>query len=64
MTEVAHVNDPHQAPSVIRQLLEKLAISYNEVMAGKSLQPACKVQAVLVGDAVGALLILFPQSQL
>ncbi|WP_328589145.1 YbaK/EbsC family protein, partial [Pseudomonas savastanoi] len=64
MTEVAHVNDPQHAPSVIRQLLEKLAISYNEVMDNKSLPPARKVQAVLVEDAVGALLILFPQSQL
>ncbi|EPM88231.1 hypothetical protein A3SM_04994, partial [Pseudomonas syringae pv. actinidiae ICMP 18886] len=64
MTEVAHVNDSHHAPPVIRQLLEKLAISYNEVMDDKSLPPARKVQAVLVEDAVGALLILFPQSQL
>jgi len=64
MTEVAHVNDSHQAPSVIRQLLEKLAISYTEVMEDKHLQPSRKVQAVLVEDAVGALLILFPQSQL
>ncbi|ELQ13096.1 MULTISPECIES: aminoacyl-tRNA deacylase and HDOD domain-containing protein [Pseudomonas] len=64
MTEVAHVNDPHHAPPVIRQLLEKLAISYNEVVDEKTLPPARKVQAVLVEDAVGALLILFPQSQL
>ncbi len=64
MTEVAHVNDPHHAPSVIRQLLEKLAISYSEVVDEKNLPPARKVQAVLVEDAVGALLILFPQSQL
>ena len=64
MTEVAHVDDSHHAPSVIRQLLEKLAISYNEVVDDKNLQPARKVQAVLVEDAVGALLILFPQSQL
>ncbi|KQQ53823.1 histidine kinase [Pseudomonas sp. Leaf127] len=64
MTEVAHVNDAHHAPSVIRQLLEKLAISYREVSDDATLPVARKVQAVLVEDAVGALLILFPQSQL
>lgn len=64
MTEVAHVNDAHHAPSVIRQLLEKLAISYQEVSDHPSLPAVRKVQAVLVEDAVGALLILFPQNQL
>ncbi|GAB7530548.1 aminoacyl-tRNA deacylase and HDOD domain-containing protein [Pseudomonas sp. 3A(2025)] len=64
MTEVAHVNDAHHAPSVIRQLLEKLAISYQEVSDHPSLPSERKVQAVLVEDAVGALLILFPQNQL
>ncbi|MCV4261884.1 aminoacyl-tRNA deacylase and HDOD domain-containing protein [Pseudomonas capsici] len=64
MTEVAHVDDSHQAPSVIRQLLEKMAIGYNEVLDDASLPASRKVQAVLVEDAVGALLILFPQNQL
>jgi HD-like signal output (HDOD) protein/prolyl-tRNA editing enzyme YbaK/EbsC (Cys-tRNA(Pro) deacylase) len=64
MTEVAHVSDSHQAPSVIRQLLEKMSIRYREVVDSPALPPERKVQAVLVEDAVGALLILFPQSQL
>ncbi|MEG5265052.1 HDOD domain-containing protein [Pseudomonas sp. JDS28PS106] len=64
MTEVAHVSDSHQAPSVIRQLLEKLSISYREVVDSPSLPAGRKVQTVLVEDAVGALLILFPQNQL
>jgi prolyl-tRNA editing enzyme YbaK/EbsC (Cys-tRNA(Pro) deacylase) len=64
MTEVAHVDDAPHAPTVIRQLLGKLAISYSEVVEDTHLPAARKVQAVLVEDAVGALLILFPQNQL
>jgi HD-like signal output (HDOD) protein/prolyl-tRNA editing enzyme YbaK/EbsC (Cys-tRNA(Pro) deacylase) len=64
MTEVAHVDEAPHAPSVIRQLLGKLGISYSEVNEGPQLPSERKVQAVLVEDAVGALLILFPQSQL
>ena len=64
MTEVAHVDDAPHAPTVIRQLLGKLAISYSEVLESTRLPAERKVQAVLVEDAVGALLILFPQNQL
>ncbi|WP_341521799.1 HDOD domain-containing protein [Pseudomonas sp. G.S.17] len=64
MTEVAHVDDAPHAPTVIRQLLGKLAISYSEVLEDTHLPAERKVQAVLVEDAVGALLILFPQNQL
>jgi len=64
MTEVAHVDAAQHAPSVIRQLLGKLAISYREIPNDASLPATQKVQAVLVDDAVGALLILFPQSHL
>jgi HD-like signal output (HDOD) protein/prolyl-tRNA editing enzyme YbaK/EbsC (Cys-tRNA(Pro) deacylase) len=64
MTEVAHVDEAPHAPAVIRQLLGKLAINYREVSEDPSLPRARKIQAVLVEDAVGALLILFPQSQL
>ena len=64
MTEVAlDIATPH-APSVIRLLLGKLAISYNEVIDQPGLPAARKVQAVLLDDAVGALMVLFPQSQL
>ncbi|SEQ58023.1 HD-like signal output (HDOD) domain, no enzymatic activity [Pseudomonas sp. NFACC02] len=64
MTEVAHIDATQHAPSVIRQLLGKAAINYREVMDDETLTTTQKVQAVLVHDSVGALLILFPQSQL
>ncbi|WP_268798832.1 HDOD domain-containing protein [Pseudomonas huanghezhanensis] len=64
MTEVAHVDPTTRASSVVRQLLGKLAINCREVMADKHIPMAQKVQAVLVDDSVGALLILFPQSHL
>jgi HD-like signal output (HDOD) protein/prolyl-tRNA editing enzyme YbaK/EbsC (Cys-tRNA(Pro) deacylase) len=64
MTEVAQIDATQHAPSVIRQLLGKAAISYREVMDDDTLPSAQKVQAILVHDSVGALLILFPQNQL
>lgn len=64
MSEVAHATAPPTAPSVIRDLLAKLAISYTQVTEHPGLNPARKVQAVLLDDAVGALMVLFPQSQL
>jgi HD-like signal output (HDOD) protein/prolyl-tRNA editing enzyme YbaK/EbsC (Cys-tRNA(Pro) deacylase) len=64
MTEVAHVDATPHAPSVIRQLLGKLAINYREVMDDGKIPAAQKIQAVLVDDAVGALLILFPKNHL
>jgi HD-like signal output (HDOD) protein/prolyl-tRNA editing enzyme YbaK/EbsC (Cys-tRNA(Pro) deacylase) len=64
MTEVAHVDATPHAPTVIRQLLGKLAINYREVMDDKVRPPAQKVQAVLVDDSVGTLLVLFPQNHL
>ena len=64
MSEVALATTPLTAPPVIRALLAKLAISYTEVAEQPGLNPAQKVQAVLLEDAVGALMVLFPQSQL
>ncbi|MFJ3483925.1 aminoacyl-tRNA deacylase and HDOD domain-containing protein [Pseudomonas sp. NPDC090202] len=64
MTEVAQIDATQHAPSVIRQLLGTAAISYREVMDDETLPAAQKVQAILVGDSVGAMLILFPQNQL
>ncbi|MFC6336124.1 HDOD domain-containing protein [Pseudomonas sp. CCM 7891] len=64
MTEVALATAPLTAPSVIRVLLEKLAISYTEVAERPGLNAARKVQAVLLDDTAGALMVLFPQSQL
>eukprot|EP01034_Spumella_vulgaris_P046971 gene46971-58598_t len=64
MSEVAHATAPPTAPPVIRDLLAKLAVNYTEVTDHPGLNPARKVQAVLLDDAVGALMVLFPQSQL
>ena len=64
MTEAAlNAATPH-APSVIRLLLEKLGIAYREVPEHARLPAAAKVQAVLLDDERGALMVLFPQSQL
>ncbi len=64
MTEAALVPESPHAPSVIRLLLEKVGIGFDEVLERPGLNPARKVQAVLLHDAVGALMVLFPQSQL
>jgi len=64
MTEVAlEAASPH-APLVIQQMLDKLAIKYMEVPEHLAKDAERKVQAVLLADAVGALMVLFPQSQL
>ena len=64
MTEAAlNAATPH-APSVIRLLLEKLGIAYREVPEHARLPAAAKVQAVLLDDERGALMVLFAQSQL
>ncbi|MGH8465665.1 MAG: YbaK/EbsC family protein, partial [Pseudomonas sp.] len=64
MTEVALDTATPHAPSVIRLLLEKLGIAYREVLDHPHLLPERKVQAVLLDDEVGALMVLFPQNQL
>ena len=62
MSEVALATAPLTAPPVIRALLAKLAIPYTEVLEQPGLNPARKVQAVLLEDAVGALMVLFPKA--
>ena len=64
MTEAALATESPHAPSVIRLLLDKLGIAYEEVLDHHGLNASRKVQAVLLDDAVGALMVLFPQSQL
>ncbi|MDR6605994.1 HDOD domain-containing protein [Pseudomonas synxantha] len=64
MTEVAFAPDTPHAPSVIRLMLGKLGITYEEVPDHHGLNAARKIQAVLLDDSVGALMVLFPQSQL
>ncbi|GAC1031734.1 HDOD domain-containing protein [Pseudomonas sp. No.21] len=65
MTEVALAPDsePH-APSVILQLLDKLGLAYQIRLEEPSLEPARRVQAVLLEDAVGTLLVFYPRNQL
>ncbi|VVO77213.1 hypothetical protein PS900_01619 [Pseudomonas fluorescens] len=64
MTDVAFAPDTPHAPSVIRLMLGKLGIAYEEVLDRHGLNAARKVQAVLLDDSVGVLMVLFPQSQL
>ncbi|OEC36931.1 HD-like signal output (HDOD) domain, no enzymatic activity [Pseudomonas cuatrocienegasensis] len=65
MTDLALAPDATpQPPAVILQLLEKLGLGYQVRCATAELPAAQRLQAVLVDDAVGALLVLFPQSQL
>ena len=64
MTEVALDTATPHAPSVIRLLLEKLGVAYREVPEHPHLSAASRVQAILLDDEIGALMVLFPQSQL
>ena len=64
MTEAAHANEVPHTPSVIRQLLGGLGINFTEVPERPGLNAERKVQAVLLDDTIGVLMVLFPQSQL
>ncbi|MBB6342765.1 HD-like signal output (HDOD) protein/prolyl-tRNA editing enzyme YbaK/EbsC (Cys-tRNA(Pro) deacylase) [Pseudomonas fluvialis] len=65
MTEVALAPDTTpQVPMMIQQLLAKVGIAYRAVAECAEQDPAQRVQAVLLDDAVGALLALFPRDQL
>ncbi|BAN51278.1 HDOD domain-containing protein [Metapseudomonas resinovorans] len=65
MTEVALAPDSSpQPPEVIVQLLEKLGLAYQVRLEHPGLAAAQRIQAVLLEDAVGALLVLFPRNQL
>ncbi|MDO9322896.1 MAG: HDOD domain-containing protein [Pseudomonas sp.] len=66
MTQVAAIvaTDNLQPPAIIVQLLEKLALPYQACLDQPGFPPAQRVQAVLLEDELGALLVLYPQSQL
>lgn len=53
-----------QPPVVIAQLLEKLGLAYHVRQDQPGFPAAQRLQAVLLEDAVGALLVLFGQDQL
>lgn len=65
MTEVALAPDTtDQPPAVIVQLLQKLAAPFQVRQEQPGLKPVQRVQAVLLEDELGALLVLLPQNQL
>jgi HD-like signal output (HDOD) protein/prolyl-tRNA editing enzyme YbaK/EbsC (Cys-tRNA(Pro) deacylase) len=65
MTDAALAPDnAPQAPAMIQQLLAKLGVPYRVCRDQPDLAPPQRVQAVLLDDAVGAMLVLYPQSQL
>lgn len=66
MTDAAFAQDPNMSepPSVILQLLDKLGVAYQVRRDIAAVSAAQRVQAVLVDDALGALLVLYPQSQM
>lgn len=51
-------------PPMIIQLLDKLALPYRTCEDRSDLDPARRVQAILVDDAIGALLVLYPRDHL
>ncbi|MGK9067010.1 aminoacyl-tRNA deacylase and HDOD domain-containing protein [Stutzerimonas chloritidismutans] len=51
-------------PPLIVQLLDKLALPYRTCEDRTDLDPATRVQAVLLDDAIGALLVLYPRDHL
>ncbi|MHA6491625.1 aminoacyl-tRNA deacylase and HDOD domain-containing protein [Pseudomonas borbori] len=65
MTDPALLPDTTpRAPAVILQLLEKLGLPHQVLGDQPGLPAAQRLQAVLLDDAVGALLVLYPQNQL
>ncbi len=53
-----------RAPAMILQLLNKLGLSTEQVAAHPDLNPEQRIQAVLLEDSLGAMLVLYAQSQL
>ncbi|HCL75444.1 MAG TPA: histidine kinase, partial [Pseudomonas sp.] len=51
-------------PPLIAQLLQKLELPYETCQDTPELAPASRVQAILLEDAAGALLVLFPRDHL
>ncbi|MBD1598421.1 HDOD domain-containing protein [Pseudomonas typographi] len=64
MTEVALETAIPHAPLVVQQHLDKLGVTWREVVDGPAIDPGHKAQAVLLGDAVGTLMVLLTQDQL
>jgi HD-like signal output (HDOD) protein/prolyl-tRNA editing enzyme YbaK/EbsC (Cys-tRNA(Pro) deacylase) len=64
MNSAAETKDNITLPAMIIQLLDKLALPYRTCEDRPDLDPARRVQAILVDDAIGALLVLYPRDHL
>ncbi|WP_017939666.1 aminoacyl-tRNA deacylase and HDOD domain-containing protein [Zestomonas thermotolerans] len=65
MTELARSTPiPPQPPSVILQQLDRLGVPYRITRESSGLDGSRRIQAVLLEDTVGPLLVLFPRNQL
>ena len=65
MTEATTAQAPEpQAPGIICQLLDRLGLDYRVCTETQGVSTSQRVQAVLLDDEQGALLVLFAQSQL
>lgn len=65
MTEAALAPaNASEPPAVILQLLDKLVVPYRVCRETAGMPAAQRLQAVLLDDAIGALLVIYPQDQL
>lgn len=64
MIEAAPAPSLPEAPRVILQLLEKLDVACRSRIDGLDYPAERRVQAVLLEDSIGGMLVLYPQSQL
>jgi HD-like signal output (HDOD) protein/prolyl-tRNA editing enzyme YbaK/EbsC (Cys-tRNA(Pro) deacylase) len=64
MNSAAETKNNITLPPMIVQLLDKLALPYRACEDRPDLDPARRVQAILVDDAIGALLVLYPSDHL
>ena len=64
MNTAASSNHNITLPPMIVQLLDKLALPYRICEDRPDYDPSRRVQAVLVDDAIGALLVLYPRDHL
>lgn len=64
MTEAALAPSQPDVPPLVRQLLDKLEVPFQPRIDHPALAAARRIQAVLVDDSIGALLVLYPQDQL
>ncbi|PTU73085.1 aminoacyl-tRNA deacylase and HDOD domain-containing protein [Pseudomonas mangrovi] len=64
MTEAALATQNSEPPRVILQLLEKLGVPAAARLDHLDLPRSHRIQAVLLDDSIGGMLVLYPQSQL